>query len=106
MEELLSKLEGHPEYEEMKDQLWRFWVPGVWPHVYNRWVASQLEEMGLVTHTQCGNAQMLSVEAKPFVDFVLEKLRNKEDDVLWRYDEAWSLDNWLKWRDRYEENIH
>lgn len=106
MEGLLQKLEGHPEYEQMKDALWRFEKPGVWPHVYNRWVVEQLENMGLVRRTQCGNAQMLSVEAKPFVDFVLEKLQTKDDRVLWVYDEVWSTENWLKWRGRYEEIVY
>ena len=69
-------------------------------------VRTSFKGPGQFVHIKCGDAQMLSVEAKPFVDFVLEKLRNKEDEVLWRYDEAWSLDNWLKWRDRYEEIVH
>lgn len=105
MEELLSELEGHSEYDAMKAELWAFGKPGVWPDVYNLWVAPRLEEMGLLTRTQCGNAQMMGVEAKPFVDFVLEKLRNQEDDALWHYDEGRGVDNWRKWRDRYEEIV-
>lgn len=105
IEELLSELEGHSEYDAMKAALWTFGKPGVWPDVYNLWVAPRLEEMGLLTRTHCGNAQMMYVEAKPFVDFVLEKLRNKEDDVLWYYDEGRGVDNWRKWRDRYEEIV-
>lgn len=106
VEGLLQKLENHPEYTLMKDQLWAFNKPGVWPHVNNRWVAEQLDDMGLVGHTQCGNAQMLSIEAKPFVEFVLEKLRAKDDRILWIYEEVWNTENWLNWRKRYEEIIY
>ena len=106
MEELLQKLQGHPKYDELKARLWRFGNRGVWPHTHNLWVAEQLEAMGQIIHTRCGNAQMLCLEAGPFVNFVLEKLRGKDDRILWRNDRGWNTDDWINWRTNYEESFH
>ncbi|MBQ2696517.1 MAG: AAC(3) family N-acetyltransferase, partial [Clostridia bacterium] len=54
--EMLENLLEHPEYDAMKARLEHFGKPGVWPHVYNPWVAERLEESGSVVRSKCGNA--------------------------------------------------
>lgn len=109
IEECLKNLEGHPEYAQMKSELHsydKFGKLDPWPHVYNVWVYEQMEKLGMTRSARCGNATFLCVEAKPFVDFVLEQLKKKEDRILWRIENAWDTDEWIAWRNRYEENIH
>ena len=109
IEECLKNLEGNPEYAQMKSELHsydKFGKLDPWPHVYNVWVYEQMEKLGMTRSAQCGNATFLCVEAKPFVDFVLEQLKKKEDRILWRIENAWDTDEWIAWRNRYEENIH
>lgn len=109
IEECLKKLEGHPEYASMKAQLHcyeRYMKLEPWPHVCNAWVYPELEKQGLTRSARCGSATFLCVEAKPFVDFVLQQLKNKEDQVLWRVENGWDTDAWIAWRDRYEEIVH
>jgi len=109
IEAILQNLEDHPEYAEMKVRLHshdKFMKLEPWPHVYNMWVYEQLEKLGIPKTAQCGNATLLCIPAKPFVDFVLKMLNQKEDSVLWRVENAWDTDAWIAWRNRYEEIIH
>lgn len=103
MERVLKKLEPHPEYDSMKDQLRQMGKSGVWPHVNNEWVAAQLAQTGQVFTAQCGNAKLTMVHARPFVDFVLEQLEKNENQILWRIDEVWDTDAWIAWRDRWAQ---
>lgn len=98
IEECLQSIEGHPQYQEMKDQLWAFGTPpGVWPHVYNFWAVEQFEIKGLVTATHCGNALLKCIPSKPYVDFLLQELRSGSTDVLWRNDRFWNTDDYIAW---------
>jgi len=104
IEECLRSIEGHEKYDEMKSRLLQF-GPFVdpmapWPHVYNMWVAEQLEAQGLVKKSQCGDAVFTVVPAKPFVDFVLYCLRSEVRPILWDVPSPWHVADWLAW---YEE---
>lgn len=102
--ELLDSIKDHPQYAEMKAQLWRFGKPGVWPHVYNIWVAEQLDKQGLLSRSRCGDAELICVSAKPFVDFVLQCLRERHEDVLWRHSQhCWDTDAYIAWEKKIVE---
>ena len=96
IEECLNRIKGHPDYLEMKEQLWKFWTPGPWPHVNNRWVVEQMEGEGVVSFSTCGDALLQCIPARYFVDFVINKLRSGCEEVLWRTD-YWDTDAWLAW---------
>lgn len=96
--EMLSALEGYPEYDNMKAKLEHFGKPGVWPHVYNPWVADRLKEQGLVFQTNCGNAVLTMISAKTFVDYVLEQLRSHNHNILWLFEEEpYTTKAYIKW---------
>lgn len=100
IEECLKSIEKRPEYSKMKERLWRFGKPGVWPHVYNIWVMEQLEQMGLVAHSCCGNAALMCVSAQTFVNFVLKSLREGNHDILWRHvQNCWDTDAYIEWEE-------
>ena len=103
IEECLKSIESKAEYQSMKEKLWQYEKPGVWPHVYNPWVMEQLEKVNLVAHSRCGDAELLCISAKPFVDFVLTNLRNKNRDILWRHaQKCWDTDAYIKWEEELE----
>lgn len=100
--ECLEKLEGHEEYQAMKDRLSSFGRAGVWPHVYNIWVVGQMEEMGLVQKSRCGEAELLCYNVRDFVDFVLKCLRERVPEVYWYQDQIWSTQDWMKWLEDFD----
>ena len=106
IEECLKNLEGHEKYEEMKNRLHCFEKADKldpWPRTYNIWTFEQLEKQNLTKTAKCGDADVISVNAKDFVDFVLQSLRNEEKDILWEIKEAWDIADWLKWYDDYKK---
>ena len=96
MEKELRSIEKHPDYQKMKDELWAFGKKGVWPHTYNIVSADIMRDMGLLYSSTCGNAELLCVPVKEFVDMLVEKLENYDPVVLWR-NEMWDTDAWIKW---------
>lgn len=103
IEKCLKSIEEHPDYERMKEKLWKFGKPGVWPHVYNIWVAEQLDKQGVITVSKCGNAEFKCIPVKLFVDFVLKKLEEGCPDVLWKNDRFWDTDAYIAWYQRLLE---
>lgn len=100
IEECLQALCGHTEYDDMKNALWSFEKTGVWPHLYNETIRERLEEKNLVEKSTCGDATLLCYEAKVFVDFALNALRNNDCSVLW---DNFDVAGWLDWRKRLDE---
>ena len=103
IEECLKSIEGHQEYKHMKEQLWSFGKPGVWPHVYNIWAVEQLDREGITNVSKCGNAEFKCVPVKAYVDFVLKELRSGRSDILWRNDRFWDTDAYIAWYHRLQE---
>ena len=102
MEKELKSIEKHPDYQKMKDQLWSFGKKGVWPHTNNMVAADIMRDMGLLYSTTCGNAELLCVPVKEFVDMLVERLENYDPIVL-RRDELWDTDAWIEWTVRVRE---
>ncbi len=84
--------------EAMKEKLSCMEHTGVWPHVDSIWAVEQLEQAGQISRTNCGNAELICVSAKVFVDFVLQCLFDKVDNILWHNDPWWSVEEWQQWR--------
>jgi hypothetical protein len=63
-----------------------------------------MEEKGLWKSTTCGDATLMCVEAKPFVDLVLEALRSFDEEILWRLP-AWDTDAWIEWTKEYKKML-
>lgn len=102
MERELKSIEGHPDYQKMKDALWAFGKKGVWPHTNNDVAAEIMKDMGYLYTSKCGNAEFLSVPVREFVDMVLEKLEGY-DPVILRRDDLWNTDDWIAWTVRVRE---
>lgn len=94
--ECLDSIKSHPDYEKMKGRLWSFAKPGVWPHVLNETIRARMEKNGMWKNTTCGNATLMCVEAKPFVDTTLKALRSFDEEILWRT-AYWNTDAWIEW---------
>ncbi len=94
--ECAEKLTGHAEYDRMMELVQthetHFDGEMAWPHVNNYWVAAQIEPMGLIKKSSCGDAEFKVVEVKLFVDFVLEHLRDGNVDIV-RGEQT----PWMKW---------
>lgn len=98
--EVLDSIKDHPRFEEMKSKLWSFCNPGLWPHVYNVGMQERLEKLGKWKTTTCGDATLMSVSAKDFVDATLEGLRNKDEEILWN---PFDVKGWLEWINEAEK---
>lgn len=98
VEECLKSVEGKDGYAELKDKLSTFDTDGIWPNVFNQWVASQLEEKDLIKKTKCGEAVFTLVNSCEFVDFILDRLRARDNRVLWDTRKLWTH-KWNEWMD-------
>jgi aminoglycoside 3-N-acetyltransferase len=82
--ESLKSISHLEEYEEMKEALWYYGKEKkVWPHIYSNSVCEVLMERGLVTKAVCGDATLLCVESRTFVDFCMDTLEKAEETYLW-----------------------
>ena len=101
LEECTEKLKGHPEFDRMMERIQTHethYEKMAWPHVANRWVIPQVEPTGIVKRSKCGEAEFIVVESKPFVDFVIECLRNQKNEVL-----IGDQSLWIEWYKEFLE---
>ncbi len=102
VEELLRSVEGKDGYTALKDRLKAFNKPGIWPNVYNEWVADELEKAGNIKKASCGPSLFTAVESVEFVNFVLDRLRSRDRRVLWDPNSSWAH-LWEQWVDDLEK---
>ena len=89
VEQCLEKAKETAEYAQLKDRVQCYGKQredAVWPHTENEYVLPFLEKSGKVSRIRCGNAELLAVSARDFVDQTLALL-DARDDQLYRY--AW-----------------
>ena len=99
MEKYLNKAKQSPDYEALKSRIWcyaRWNDGGVWPNVENEYVHEVLDKRGKVHYAQCGEAKLLAVSAKDFVDCALELLE-KRDARVFRTDDGSNPQATLAW---------
>lgn len=80
----------------LEDRLQQWCKPGVWPWFNRLKLQEKIDPMGLMVRGQCGNAQLMTVSAKPLVDHALKMMESapaewfEEAFCRW-YDEVRSL---------------
>jgi aminoglycoside 3-N-acetyltransferase len=89
VEQCLEKAKSSPEYARLKDRVQCYGKNqenAVWPHTENEYVLPFLEKAGKVSRVRCGDAELLAVSAREFVDQTLALLEAR-DAQLYRYDQ-------------------
>ena len=100
--ESLEKIKNLPEHDEMKKALWLYGGPRtVWPHLKNEELYLWFKEQGLVTETTIGEAKVICVESKIFVDKCLEVLEEADNRYLW--DVGICYEETLEWMKKLKE---
>ncbi len=92
----LDFLKDKPEYEELKNPLWLYNGPqGVWPHIENEALYPYLKEEGKLSETTLGDAKVICIDSKTFVDECIKAMEKVDERFLWNlkiyYEET------LKW---------
>ncbi|MBQ5746666.1 MAG: AAC(3) family N-acetyltransferase [Clostridia bacterium] len=94
IENSLKAIEGMPEYEEMRAKVRRFQVPGVWVWLDSLKVFDDLDGMGLLKKTKCGNAEIIAFPCREYTDIPLKRFDNGDTYYL-AYPEVNA--NYLEW---------
>lgn len=96
MENCLNSIKCHPDYEKMASQLWcyeRWSEQGVWPHIRSVAMQEYLSDHGMLKMKTCGNATVLCVNTKDFVDTAIRFMEQINTDYLW---DAPETEKWIK----------
>lgn len=90
MHHFLSLIADEEKRELQKSKMKRFAIPeGVWPFYYGEGMQARLDQMGLISHGKCGDADLLMYEAKKVNEVTLNILINEykdwcnEDTINW-----------------------
>lgn len=89
IEDYLAKAEKSPDYGRLKECIECYGKPvehAVWPHVENTYTQTFLEKDGKLRKTECGDALLLAVSARDFVDQT-RALLDARDPKLFRFPE-------------------
>ena len=79
----LKQISHLPEYVQMKNALWYYGnPPAIWPHIENENIFEKLNQNGQLMKTKCGDAALLCVESKPFVDCCIDALEKADLSCL------------------------
>lgn len=87
VEKRLKKAENTPDYLRLKEAIECYGKPmpeAVWPHVENIYIQPFLDRAGKTTQAPCGDALLLAVSVRDFVDQTLSMLE-QHDPQLFRY---------------------
>ncbi len=82
--------------QELKDQLYQFGKPGIWPGFDAEEMVPVLREKGQLQETTCGNAKLLCVNAKECCDTYFEEFITRP--------EKWFKEDFLAWRQACLDN--
>lgn len=78
-----EKAQSREKYDEIKQRVWHFTSGGgVWPHINTLYVLERLEEQGKSRRAQCGEAELLMVEAQDFFHMAYSLLEQREEKAL------------------------
>ena len=102
IDEYLKKAEKSPDYAALKDEVWdynRWERRGVWLHIVSLNLEKILEAEGKLKRTTCGDADLLLLSSRDFVDLSLACMREKRLEALSSYHK---LDESLDWMRRIE----
>lgn len=99
MDEYLEKLKPLPEYEALKDRVWdyaRWERQGIWPHIKSVYLEEILRKEGKLWETTCGDATLLMVNSRDFVDLAIELMRKHDRNAL-NGTPLFSFDDTIEW---------
>ena len=105
IEDYLKRCEKSPRYEELKRKIWTYeregryvWDEhGLWPHIDSEFVEKFLFSEGKIKKTYLGNAPIMMVSAKDFVDKAMELLYQRYPGIIWGYEEEYTAADMFKW---------
>ncbi len=100
MEKMQKKAAQKPNGQELIDRVWcyeRWNDRGVWWHVESLYVEKLLAEQGKAKYTTCGNAKLLLVPSKNFVDISTELMENRDMNGFQPKCEYWDPQETIDW---------
>ena len=108
MEEYLKRAEGHPEYKELKAAVWKYEnyeKGGIWPHIFAPYVVEVMEseDANKVHRVKCGEAELIMLEARDFVDTAIRLLRAHDENAFGNYPPLYTKAANIAWMKRVEE---
>lgn len=95
MDKCLKKIEGTPEYEGLKKEVWcyeRWDERGQWPNIDSEYVRSVLDKENKVFYTKCGNADITCISSVDFVDTATHLIEERDWNVMFMGNE---MEGWL-----------
>ena len=107
MDEYLKRAEGHPEYEELKAAVWKYETymdGGIWPHTVAPYVVEVMEseDANKVHRVKCGDAELIMLEARDFVDTAIRLLRAHDEKAFGDYPKLYSRAANIEWMKKVE----
>lgn len=106
IEKCLKKIEGTPKYDVLKGRLWcydRWSDSGVWPHINSEYIQEKLEERGQFSRTLCGEAGVMMVSSREFVDLAMSLAAKRDMAVFSENHRIWNVESLLNWLQEIEE---
>lgn len=85
VEECLDSIKHLPEKrQEMEDKLVHYYyTPGAWPNVYAVRVFNEMRKEGIeIANAPCGDAEVMTISSKFFVDYTLNMLRSGNREAI------------------------
>ena len=104
IEDYLKRAEKSPRYDELKDKIWAYekngryvWdEQGLWPHINSEFLEGFLAAEGKIKKTYLGNAEVMLVSSRDFVDKAKELLYLRYPGLINGY-ESFSAIDMMKW---------
>lgn len=104
VEDYLKRAEKSPRYEEIKKKIWAYerdgryvWdEQGVWPHVDSEFLEPILLSEGKIKKTYLGDAPVMLISSKDFVDKAKELLYQRYPGIIVGY-EKYTDKDMFKW---------
>jgi aminoglycoside 3-N-acetyltransferase len=96
MEKNMKRVEKSAKYDLVKSKVQSYGRKGVWAQVLSDYVKTVLDERGQVKYGKCGDADLILVNAKDFVDCTMQLLDKRSLDVLANSD-IWKKEDTVLW---------
>lgn len=105
MEEYLERAKKNPDFEALKKEVWHYTKHkqyGVWPHVKAPYLEERLEAEGKLRRARCGEADLILISSRDFVDLAIRLMREHTAEALSEYPPLWTVAETLDWLCRVE----
>jgi len=99
IDDVLAMIKDKPEYHSLKAELWHYssWQKrGIWPHVNSYYVEELLERDGRVFRTKCGNAELMLITTREFIDCAIKHVKELDLKIFTRGD-TWAPEDAADW---------